>query len=205
MINNNTFDGTSSNEASNSTLTNGQQQINDAQNSKENNKFIDQNVPSEQKHLQQQPQSYIYGDLGDNNYIYQLRSTSNRNNLDCNNNLNNNSTANNGNSAQACQIQPDINNNTQIMNRNESSKPTESYISGGGAVKRGYDFIDGVDNEGDDDYQVSNPRASSILLSNNYYNNNVMANSTSNYGRRSPPKKPKFLVTYKEMREFSRY
>lgn len=58
-------------------------------------------------------------------------------------------------------------------------------IVNGGAVKRCFDYVDAVDGETEDD-QAAFPSSSSNMCS----------------GRKSPAKKAKFLVTYKEMNDF---
>jgi hypothetical protein len=66
-----------------------------------------------------------------------------------------------------------------------SSSGSYNYESSGGAIKRG---CEDVENETEDD---------SSLVSSSSFSSPCMSS-----GRRSPPKKPKFIVTYKEMREF---
>jgi hypothetical protein len=67
--------------------------------------------------------------------------------------------------------------------------------SNGGAVKRGYDYVDAMDD--DQDYEQATLSSSSTALSNAYGNSNAGSGS-----RRSPAKKSKSLVTYKEMTDF---
>jgi hypothetical protein len=81
-----------------------------------------------------------------------------------------------------------------------ASSNQHGYPSNGGAVKRGYDYVDAMDD--DQDY-YDQATLSSSGLSSAYGNTNSSYNLNSNGGsRRSPAKKSKSLVTYKEMTDF---
>ena len=82
----------------------------------------------------------------------------------------------------------DLNNNSEAtVNANASY----AYANNGGAIKRGCEDVDG---ETEDDLRGENGYSGGLLSSSS-------AASMSS-GRRSPPKRPKFIVTFKEMREF---
>jgi hypothetical protein len=83
------------------------------------------------------------------------------------------------------------NNNQQqqsvIISQNENSNKINNsyaYMNNGGAVKRGYDYVDNMDGDQEDEH------------------GNFSSNSMSTSGHRSPAKKPKSLVTFKDMKDF---
>ena len=85
-----------------------------------------------------------------------------------------------------------ITNTVDLNNNDVINTSYQNYANNGGAIKRG---CDDVDCETEDDLKGVNGLSSASGCSSS---SSMMMNS----GRRSPAKKPKFIITYKEMREF---
>ena len=120
---------------------------------------------------------------------------------------------------------------------NSNNLQSSNYAPSGhnGAVKRGFDYVDAMDDQDNETISFTTTSSMAAIYTNNSNSNatgtiasssgGVLFNSTESYansvsgygsgyssgmsssgssvsGRRSPAKKPKFIVTYKEMREF---
>lgn len=153
----------------------------------------DQNVPNELSY------QYVCDDANSQRYLYQLKMSmskinGNKNHLDLDDQENDehknglfitNAPDFHSYSTPYAPIPSSNDELTKTLNKptlDTTFYPTSNGYSAnnGGAIKRGCDDVDG---ENEDD--------------------SIVSSSTSiSYSRRSPPKKPKFIVTYKEMREF---